>query len=520
MLILYWVSIFTSVYFAEETDLSSQCMMTSRSQPPVPSISINNTRRHSDFHLRGPSPSHSEISYMTPRGHVSARSVSNSTTHLQAPARHCWSGYSVLPDVGRQRSACAHDHAPSSVQSASLHLSDSHPRGCKRTRSMSSQSSDFDVVSVARHSPSALRYIPTRGSSSLSSPQPHASHNPFQLGSFGHLSACQFAAPHQQPQQTHNHNMAPPMRNNFFAHNHNNNLQQQHAPSDDDNGAIYRQMRELEQPAAMAGAGMSNMVMTSDAHMFAPPAGAGACAQGMFPQQHTFKQEAFDPAFHQNHVIAPADMSNMMVTTRDMCAHDLDTGQNQQLQVRAQLQQQQLSPYNHQQHSPYDQHMHSPYAAPPAPHPAHFHPHHPQFNPHDLPNPHHLGPPIPEGGEGGMLGDDVIPEEGEEVDSKGEHRCEWVECGQVFAERGELVTHLEKAHIDQRRGEDFTCFWHNCNRQKKPFNARYKLLIHMRVHSGERPNKCTVGTYKSPLKNPIKCFNKNIYIYVLFLLSV
>lgn len=53
------------------------------------------------------------------------------------------------------------------------------------------------------------------------------------------------------------------------------------------------------------------------------------------------------------------------------------------------------------------------------------------------------------------------------------------------------MRHIEKVHIDQRKGEDFTCFWAGCPRRYKPFNARYKLLIHMRVHSGEKPNKCT-----------------------------
>ena len=75
--------------------------------------------------------------------------------------------------------------------------------------------------------------------------------------------------------------------------------------------------------------------------------------------------------------------------------------------------------------------------------------------------------------------------------------CKWIDCNQAFAEREELVRHIEKQHIDQRRGDDFTCYWQACQRKYKPFNARYKLLIHMRVHSGERPNKCTVSSLSS-----------------------
>ncbi|CAL8317170.1 unnamed protein product [Gadus morhua 'NCC'] len=68
--------------------------------------------------------------------------------------------------------------------------------------------------------------------------------------------------------------------------------------------------------------------------------------------------------------------------------------------------------------------------------------------------------------------------------------CRWAECSAAYDHQEELVRHIEKAHIDQRKGEEFTCFWAGCVRRHKPFNARYKLLIHMRVHSGEKPNKC------------------------------
>ncbi|XP_061118101.1 zinc finger protein GLIS3 [Conger conger] len=81
--------------------------------------------------------------------------------------------------------------------------------------------------------------------------------------------------------------------------------------------------------------------------------------------------------------------------------------------------------------------------------------------------------------------------EGEPEDASRGHCCRWMDCSAAYDQQEALVRHIEKLHIDQRKGEDFTCLWAGCPRRHKPFNARYKLLIHMRVHSGEKPNKCT-----------------------------
>ncbi|XP_044763662.1 zinc finger protein 677-like [Coccinella septempunctata] len=80
--------------------------------------------------------------------------------------------------------------------------------------------------------------------------------------------------------------------------------------------------------------------------------------------------------------------------------------------------------------------------------------------------------------------------------------CKWENCFQTYPSQTSLVKHIEKCHVEfKKSGDEFVCYWLNCPRKVKPFNARYKLLIHMRVHSGEKPNKC-------PFKGCTKAFSR------------
>uniref|UniRef100_A0A182QCE7 C2H2-type domain-containing protein n=1 Tax=Anopheles farauti TaxID=69004 RepID=A0A182QCE7_9DIPT len=86
---------------------------------------------------------------------------------------------------------------------------------------------------------------------------------------------------------------------------------------------------------------------------------------------------------------------------------------------------------------------------------------------------------------------DMMDELGEMDDPGLPRTCLWSGCNVELADQQQLVAHIEKQHVEPKKGEVFGCQWLDCPRQHRPFNARYKLLIHMRVHSGEKPNKCS-----------------------------
>jgi len=79
---------------------------------------------------------------------------------------------------------------------------------------------------------------------------------------------------------------------------------------------------------------------------------------------------------------------------------------------------------------------------------------------------------------------------------KQEMNCEWIDqdtkkmCNKVFHTMHDVVTHLTVDHIGGPEITDHACYWTNCAREKKPFKAKYKLVNHVRVHTGEKPFPC------------------------------
>lgn len=53
-----------------------------------------------------------------------------------------------------------------------------------------------------------------------------------------------------------------------------------------------------------------------------------------------------------------------------------------------------------------------------------------------------------------------------------------------------LASHVTAAHAVASSTGLYYCLWESCSRSERGFNARYKMLVHVRTHTKEKPHHC------------------------------
>ncbi|KAH0632077.1 hypothetical protein JD844_020140 [Phrynosoma platyrhinos] len=87
--------------------------------------------------------------------------------------------------------------------------------------------------------------------------------------------------------------------------------------------------------------------------------------------------------------------------------------------------------------------------------------------------------------------------------------CQWSKCNQFFDLLQDLVDHVNDFHVKPEKDAGYCCHWEGCARHGRGFNARYKMLIHIRTHTNEKPHRCpTCNKSFSRLEN-LKIHNRS-----------
>uniref|UniRef100_A0A1A8CJE9 Zinc finger protein GLIS2 n=1 Tax=Nothobranchius kadleci TaxID=1051664 RepID=A0A1A8CJE9_NOTKA len=68
--------------------------------------------------------------------------------------------------------------------------------------------------------------------------------------------------------------------------------------------------------------------------------------------------------------------------------------------------------------------------------------------------------------------------------------CRWKKCHLLFDSLQDLVDHINNFHVKPEKDSGYCCQWEGCARNGRGFNARYKMLIHIRTHTNEKPHHC------------------------------